>query len=955
MKTIKLLLVISALLLTPFGVKGQSNLSTEIGTIMEIQTGADACADTRTIAGILTGNGTWCLLPLTPAAPLPFSPANLSTGLNLALNLIWQRSLGTVTYRIQLSTDSLFNTLVVNDSTVIDSVKAVAGLTPLTYYWWRVSAKGIGGTSLYSVSYKFRTLGYPNALSLINPPNNAVNQPVSIQFRWSRTSEQSSPLMNSDNSKRFSEKKMPSLFNVSGVNNTDDIEAISNYWFDMVTDTVTLANLTRDTVLTDTNKTVSGLNNTISYWWRVKAKNQIGWGSYSVWYKFTTIMAAPAPPVLVSPLNNAVGQNLSLTLVWNKTLSASTYRIQLSTDSLFNTLLINDSTLTDSTRLVSGLSPLTSYWWRVNAKNIGGTSTYSAVYKFRTLGSPALVTLINPPNNAVNQPLTILFRWARASEQTSPFAELIGDMKEPGKQSDEIDAISNYWFDMVTDTSTLANLTRDTILTDTTKSIAGLSNSTNYFWRVKAKNQIGWGSYSVWYKFTTIIAAPPPPVLVSPLNNTVGQNLSLTLVWNKSLTATNYRVQLATDSLFAGLIVNDSTLTDSTRVVSGLNPLTNYWWRVNAKNINGNGVYSTIWKFRTLGSPTQVTLLNPPNNATGQPISINFRWTRASDQTSPLGKGTGKISTKEGTVSLSETDEELVSNYWWELATDTVSLANLQRDTLLTDTAKTASVNYATTYFWRAKAKNQLGWGDFSAWFRFTTSPLPPALVNLTVIPGGFYDAASGKLNMKDTIRVYLVDSVTCLKVDSSKGVIDSVNFTMPLSFLNAATGSYYMIVYHRNHLGVATRFKQSVVRGSSVSYNFTTDSSKAFGFNMIKVSSSPVRWAMIPGDANMDGFIDALDQSIWIAQNGLDGYLAADFNGDVFVDALDQAIWISYNGLGSFLPCGFTLDPGTQNLKQNAPDHDAKKTNRILNEIKRRNTNPDSKNNNHNKKNITK
>ena len=191
---------------------------------------------------------------------------------------------------------------------------------------------------------------------------------------------------------------------------------------------------------------------------------------------------------------------------------------------------------------------------------------------------------------------------------------------------------------MVTDTVTLANLTRDTVLTDTNKTVSGLNNNISYYWRVKAKNQIGWGGYSVWYKFTTILAAPAPPVLVSPLNNAVGQNLSLTLAWNKSVTAANYRVQVATDSLFAGLIVNDSTLTDSTRVVSGLNPLTNYWWRVNAKNIGGTSSYSLVRKFRTLGSPTQVTLLNPPNNATGQPISINFRWTRASDQTSPLGK-----------------------------------------------------------------------------------------------------------------------------------------------------------------------------------------------------------------------------------------------------------------------------------------------------------------------------
>ena len=65
-------------------------------------------------------------------------------------------------------------------------------------------------------------------------------------------------------------------------------------------------------------------------------------------------------------------------------------------------------------------------------------------------------------------------------------------------------------------------------------------------------------------------------------------------------------------------------------------------------------------------------------------------------------------------VNKQEKDEELVSHYWWELATDTVSFANLQRDTLLTDTTKTASVNYSTTYFWRVKAKNQIGWGSYS-------------------------------------------------------------------------------------------------------------------------------------------------------------------------------------------------------------------------------------------------
>jgi hypothetical protein len=472
MKKIILQVLTAFFILTPV-IKSQSNIAIDAGAIMEIQTGADVCSDTRTINGLLTGNGTWCLIPLTPAFPLLVSPANLSVGQNLSLNLVWQKSFGGVSYRVQLSTDSLFNTLIVNDSTLTDSVRAVSGLAPLTYYWWRVSSKGIGGTSSYSAVYKFRTLGYPNAVSLINPPNNAVNQPISIVFRWSRATEQTMPFEGKFKSNRESKVFIPA-------DQTGSVDAIGNYWFDLVTDTVSFANLTRDTLLTDTTKSVVSLSNNTNYYWRVRAKNQIGWGGYSVWFKFTTIVAVPAAPLLVSPPNNSVGQNLSLNLVWNKPAFATNYRVQLSTDSLFNTLIVNDSTLTDSVRVVSGLISLTNYWWRVNAKNVGGTGVYSIVWKFRTVGFPTAITLLNPPNNSVNQPVSIQFRWSKAIDQTTSVVKTKNNLNEGP------DAVSNYWYELVTDTVSMANLNRDTLLTDTTKTVSGLNNAANYWWRVKA-------------------------------------------------------------------------------------------------------------------------------------------------------------------------------------------------------------------------------------------------------------------------------------------------------------------------------------------------------------------------------------------------------------------------------------------------------------------------------------
>jgi hypothetical protein len=344
-------------------------------------------------------------------------------------------------------------------------------------------------------------------------------------------------------------------------------------------------------------------------------------------------------------------------------------------------------------------------------------------------------------------------------------------------------------------------------------------------------------------------------------------------------------VQVATDAGFGTIIVNDSLLTDSVKSVSGLSPLTNYWWRVNAKNAGGTSTYSAVYTFKTLGVPFQIASgFVPANGSTGLPTTVNFKWAKPLDQT--LSPNT-------------------VNGYWFELCTDSVSLANLTRDTLLTDTNKTVSgLNYSTVYYWRVKAKNQIGYGSFSYWQRFTTAPLPPAIVTLKVIPGGFYNTVSGTLSMKDTVRVYLVDSATCTRVDSNRVVIDSVTFTASLSFSNVPTGNYYLYVYHRNHLPVASRLRQLITRGSTVSYDLTTDSAKAYGFNMIKVSNSPVRWAMIPGDANRDEFVDGLDQSIWVTQNGLDGYLASDFNGDLFIDGLDQTLWTLYNGAASILPC---------------------------------------------------
>jgi Secretion system C-terminal sorting domain/Domain of unknown function (DUF5122) beta-propeller len=100
---------------------------------------------------------------------------------------------------------------------------------------------------------------------------------------------------------------------------------------------------------------------------------------------------------------------------------------------------------------------------------------------------------------------------------------------------------------------------------------------------------------------TTICGNLPPlaPSLFSPPNGSYNQLSTVRFIWNKSLGTLTYRLQVSQDSLFANLVVNDSTLTDSTIVVTNLTVNRYYWWRVNAKNSIGTSPYSAVWKFGT--------------------------------------------------------------------------------------------------------------------------------------------------------------------------------------------------------------------------------------------------------------------------------------------------------------------------------------------------------------------
>jgi hypothetical protein len=101
---------------------------------------------------------------------------------------------------------------------------------------------------------------------------------------------------------------------------------------------------------------------------------------------------------------------------------------------------------------------------------------------------------------------------------------------------------------------------------------------------------------------------PSVPVLSSPPNHSINQSTTLNLLWRKCDRVSNYKVQVASDSIFNNMIINDSTLTDTIKYVSGLTTSTTYFWRVSAKNSSGSSYYSNVWEFQT--SLTGINLIS---------------------------------------------------------------------------------------------------------------------------------------------------------------------------------------------------------------------------------------------------------------------------------------------------------------------------------------------------------
>lgn len=194
---------------------------------------------------------------------------------------------------------------------------------------------------------------------------------------------------------------------------------------------------------------------------------------------------APVPLPLSPDYATTIGDTTAVQLVWRSIPQAQHYHLQVSSDSSFSTLIVNDTTLRDTSYTLRSLRNRQSYYWRVRGRHATlGWSDFSAAMRFDVALPLQVPTLYEPGDTVALDGGPIRFRWSSVGEE-----------------------VDSYWIEVVSDTDTYELVFDSTADTDT---LLVVQNPQQYFevgrmyyWHVTVYALTGFVT-TPWKRFLTI-------------------------------------------------------------------------------------------------------------------------------------------------------------------------------------------------------------------------------------------------------------------------------------------------------------------------------------------------------------------------------------------------------------------------------------------------------------------
>lgn len=232
--------------------------------------------------------------PTIPEPPVLILPKNKSGGYEDTISFSWSKPQFTDYYQIYVSRDSLFSEFLFFEDNLIDTTIELGSFDFQTKYYWKVRAVNALGYGDFSDVHSFRTMDTtkPEKVELISPSNGDDDVYCSLSFLWHE-------LENADNFRIVI--AIDSLFSIIYLS---DDQIYDNFY------------------------KIAGLNEFITYYWRVSARNRFGWGEWSDTFSFSTQECPARMPPGNWTFENRTGSNSTILFRKNVDFSDLDYPLQ---------------------------------------------------------------------------------------------------------------------------------------------------------------------------------------------------------------------------------------------------------------------------------------------------------------------------------------------------------------------------------------------------------------------------------------------------------------------------------------------------------------------------------------------------------------------------------------------------------------------------------------------------
>jgi RHS repeat-associated protein len=558
-------------------------------------------------------------------------------------------SAGSATYLLDISTSNTFSSFVLQNQSVNGTSFSITGLTAESTYYYRVRATNSSGTSGYSSIITI----YP-APSFVTPANGQIyvnGQTISCDYLWSDYGQNiygdvykaatkvgtltsnfasiSNHWMASESSSSYApgtdyrvyvySTSSPSKFvpfwspyftiqamaipvatsatiigSTSFYANCNPVSGASYYLLDVATDAgfTQIAGTYNSSSSNASQKVETGIHSGTTYYYRFRAVGP----STSGYSNVISIVTAPDAPTVYSATN----RDATFAVANWATAGTASYLLDVSTSNTFSSFILQNQAVSATNFNLTGLAAGSTYYYRVRATNISGTSGYSSTITIYP--APSFVTPAAGQVYIVGQTISCDYLWQDYGQDI--YGDVYKGVTKVGTLNSNFASISNHWMALGSPSSYAPG-------TDYRIYVYTTASSSRFV--------------PFWSPYFTIQAMPTPVA-------TAATQITTSYFYancNPVTPVSYYLLDVSTNAGFTSFVgtYNSSSSSSSQKVETGIQPGTTYYYRFRAVGPSTSGYSNTI----TATTVTVAPVATAATNLTA--ISFTANWSSTSGAT----------------------------------------------------------------------------------------------------------------------------------------------------------------------------------------------------------------------------------------------------------------------------------------------------------------------------------